>query len=225
MKMLAALPVLCLFAASSALATVVDWRLDPLGTVGTTDSASHAFLSSSSSNSGNGYGVEWQSHIPLGQYHEFGQTAPGSAGLADHQRRENGYFSIQSVQLDVTSIFPQGVTEEKLQLGSVHDTSNDAFATLSTPTLRDSGEQTEEIRVRPSDMVFASIANLTNSKLTSFGSVSGTLMTVAFQATLTPVPEIGALFPIIGLVAAVAVTQFLRRRRIAQARAASLDAN
>jgi hypothetical protein len=50
-------------------------------------------------------------------------------------------------------------------------------------------------------------------------------MTVAFQATLTPVPEISALFPIIGLVAAVAVTQFLRRRRIAQLRAASLDAH
>jgi beta-lactamase regulating signal transducer with metallopeptidase domain len=74
-------------------------------------------------------------------------------------------------------------------------------------------------------MVFASIANLTNGKLISAGSVSGTLMTVAFQATLTPVPEISALFPIIGLVAAVAVTQVLRRRRIAQVRAASLDAN
>ena len=225
MKMLAALPVLCLFAASSALATVVDWRLDPNRTAGTADSASHAFLSSSSSITGNGYAVEWQSHIPLGQYHEFGQTASGSVGLADHQWRENGYFSIQSVQLDVNSILPQGVIDEKLQLGSVHGTSNDAFAILGSSTLRDSRVQTEGINGGPSDMVFASIANLTNGKLISAGSVSGTLMTVAFQATLTPVPEISALFPIIGLVAAVAVTQFLRRRRIAQVRAASLDAN
>ena len=223
MKTLAALPILCLLAASSALATVVDWRLDPHRTAGTADSASHAFLSSSSSITGNGYAVGWQSHIPLGQDHEFGQTASGSVGLADHQWRENGYFSTQSVQLDVNSILPQGVTDEKLQLGSVHGASNDAFATLGSSTLRDSGEQTGEISVRPSDMVFASIANLTNSKLTSAGSVSGTL--IAFQATLTPVPEIGALFPIIGLVAAVAVTQFLRRRRMAQVRAASLDAN
>ena len=225
MKMLAALSFLCLFATSSALATVVDWSFDPNGTAGTADSASHAFLSSSSSIRGNAYVVEWQSHIPLGQYHEFGQTAPGSAGLADHQWRENGYFSTQSVQLDVNSILPQGVADEKLQLGIVHGTSNDALAILRSSTLRESGVQTEGISGRPSAMVFASIANLTNGKLLSAVSISGTLMTVAFQATLTPVPEISALFPIIGLVAAVAVTQFLRRRRMAQVRAASLDAN
>ena len=225
MKMLAALSCLCLFAASSAPATVVYWNLDPNGTAGTADPASHTFLSPSSSTTAHGYAVEWQSHIPLGLYHEFGQTVPGSVGLADHQRRENGYFSTQSVQLDVNSILPRGVSDEKLQLGSVHSPSNDAFAILGSSTLRDSGVQTEGISGRPSDMVFASIANLTNGKLTSAGSVSGTLMTVAFQATLTPVPEISALFPILGLVAAVAVTQFLRRRRIAQLRAASLDAH
>ena len=207
MKMLAALSFLCLFAASSAPATVVSWNLDPNGTADTSDSASHTFLSTSSSTTAHGYAVEWQSHIPLGLYHDFGQTAPSSVGLADHQWRENGYFSTQSVQLDVNSIVPR------------------AFAILGSSALRDSGVQTEGIGGRPSDMVFASIANLTNGKLTSAGSVSGTLMTVAFQATLTPVPEISALFPIIGLVAAVAVTQFLRRRRIAQLRAASLDAH
>ncbi len=73
----------------------------------------------------------------------------------------------------------------------------------------------------PSDVVFASIANLTNGKFISVGSLSGAVMPVAFQATLAPVPEISALFPIIGLIAAVAVTQVLRRRRIAQLRAAT----
>ena len=225
MKMLAALSFLCLLAASSAMATVVYWNLDPNGTAGAADSANHTFLSPSSSITASGYAVEWQPHIPLGLDHEFGQTASGSVGLTDHQWRENGYFSTQSVQLDVNSIFPQGVTDEKLQLGSVHSTSNDAFAILRSSTLRESGVQTEGISGRPSAMVFASIANLTNGKLISAVSVSGSLMTVAFQATLTPVPEISALFPIIGLVAAVAVTQFLRRRRIAQLRAASLDAH
>jgi hypothetical protein len=225
MKMLAALPVLCLFAASSALATVVYWNLDPNGTAGTADSARHAFLSSSSSITGNGYAVDCQWHIPFGEYHQFGQAASGSVGLADHQWRENGYFSTQSVQFDVNSILPRAVTDERLQLGNAHSTSNDAFVILGSSTLRDSGVQAEGINGGPSDMVFASIANLTNGKLTSGDSFSGTLRTVAFQATLTPVPEISALFPIIGLVAAVAVTQFLRRRRIAQVRAASLDAN
>jgi hypothetical protein len=225
MKMLAALSLLCLLATSSAMATVVYWNLDPNGTAGTADSAIHTFLSPSSSITAAGYAVEWQSHIPLGLYHEFGQTTSGSVGLADHQRRENGYFSDQFVQLDVNSILPQGITDEKLQPGSVHSTSNDVFAILRPSALRESRVQTEGMSGRPSATVFPSIANLTNGKLISAGSVSGTLMTAAFQATLTPVPEISALFPIIGLVAAIAVTQILRRRRIAQLRAASLDAH
>jgi hypothetical protein len=145
MKMLAGLCILCLFAASSAMATVV-WNLDPNRTAGTAGSAS--------------------------------QSA-----------------------------------------------SNDAFAILGSSTFRDSGVQTEGISGRPADMVFASIADLTNGKLTSASSLSGTVMTVALQSTLTPFLEISALFPIIGLVAAVAVTQFLRRRRMAQLRAAALDAH
>jgi hypothetical protein len=42
-----------------------------------------------------------------------------------------------------------------------------------------------------------------------------------FQATLFPIPVMSVLFPIIGLIAAVAVTQLLRRRRIAQLRSSS----
>jgi hypothetical protein len=225
MKMLAALSFLCLLAASPAMATVVYWNLDPNGTAGTADSASHTFLSPRSSITERGYAVEWQPHIPFELYHEFGETTLGSVGVADHQWRENGYFSTQYVQLDINSILPQGITDEKLRLGSVQSASNNALAILRSSTLRESGVQAEGIEGRPSAMVFASIANLTNGKLVSAGSVSGTLMTVAFHAPLTPVPELSALFPIIGLIAAVAVTQVLRRRRIAQLRAASLDAH
>jgi len=224
-KILATLSFLCLFAASSARATLVYWSLDPSRTADTADSASHTFLSSSSSIAGNGYGGGWQSHTPRGEDHEFGQTVIGSAGLAQHQWRENGFLSTQPVRLDVNSILPQGDTEERLQLGSVPGISNDAFAILASSTFRDSRGPTGAINSGTSEMVLARIANLTNGKLTSPGSVSGTMMTVPFQATLTPVPEISALFPIIGLIAAVAVTQFLRRRRIAQVRASSFDPN
>ena len=40
-------------------------------------------------------------------------------------------------------------------------------------------------------------------------------------AMLVPSPAWGAIFPVIGLIAAVAVTQLLRRRRIAQLRSSS----
>ena len=45
----------------------------------------------------------------------------------------------------------------------------------------------------------------------------------AAPQSLTPVPEISVLFPILGLVAAIAVTQLLRRRRISQQRSASTN--
>ena len=39
--------------------------------------------------------------------------------------------------------------------------------------------------------------------------------------SLTPIPEISVLFPILGLVVAIALTQVLRRRRISRRRAGS----
>jgi hypothetical protein len=42
------------------------------------------------------------------------------------------------------------------------------------------------------------------------------VLPVAFRATVTAVPEMSALFPVVGLIAAVSFTQILRRRRAAQ---------
>ena len=56
-------------------------------------------------------------------------------------------------------------------------------------------------------------------------AMSGNSHTAALPslAMLAPSPEWSAIFPIIGLIAAVAVTQLLRRRRIAQLRSSSLS--
>jgi hypothetical protein len=53
--------------------------------------------------------------------------------------------------------------------------------------------------------------------------VNGTNRTGAISSLLmlAPTPERSAIFPIFGLVAAVAITQLLRRRRIAQIRSIS----
>jgi hypothetical protein len=42
------------------------------------------------------------------------------------------------------------------------------------------------------------------------------ILPVAFRATVTAVSEMSALFPVVGLIAAVSFTQILRRRRAAQ---------
>jgi hypothetical protein len=46
---------------------------------------------------------------------------------------------------------------------------------------------------------------------------------IKFAMTLTPVPEMDALYPIVGLLAAVAFTHVLRRRRSAQLQTIALD--
>jgi hypothetical protein len=42
------------------------------------------------------------------------------------------------------------------------------------------------------------------------------VLPVAFRATVAALPEMSALFPVVGLIAAVSFTQILRRRRVAQ---------
>ena len=184
MKMLAALSFLCLFAASSAagdgrcIGTLTPTGLQALRTSASHDCSSRRALQSRR----HGYAVEWQSHIPLGQYHEFGQTTSGSVGLADHQWRENGYFSTQSVQLDVNSILPQGVIDEKLQLGSVHSTSNERlgyFWALPRSATRECKPRESAAALRT--WFSRALPILRTIKLTSAGSVSGTLMTCRFS--------------------------------------------
>jgi hypothetical protein len=70
-------------------------------------------------------------------------------------------------------------------------------------------------------MTFVSIANFTSYKYISIGALNGSVLAFAFQAEFNAVPEMSALFPIVGLIVAIALTQLLRRRRIAQSRTAS----
>jgi hypothetical protein len=53
------------------------------------------------------------------------------------------------------------------------------------------------------------------------GSSEGGFEEWSLVDNMTPVPEVSALFPIIGLLVAVSITQLLRRRRVAQLHAIS----
>ena len=131
MKMLAALSFLCLFAASSALATVVSWSLDPNGTAGHCGFRQPRFPLVELFNHGKRLCGRMAVAYPARSNITSSAKPPRvSSGWPAISGSENGYFSTQSVQLDVNSILPQGVTDEKLQLGSVQSTSNDAFAIL-----------------------------------------------------------------------------------------------
>ncbi len=223
-KSLAALSFLCVFAATSAWATVVTWDLNPNGIEGAVGSTSQTFTSSGYSITANGYTVGWPTSTPLGLYYKnqgSGETGLGIVGPADHELQGNGWYPTQFIQFDVSSIIAQGFTDGKLQIGSVQSSSNDTFVIWGSSALGDPGTQIGGVYTSSSDMLFVSIANFTDYDFISIGALSGDVLPVAFQATLAPVPEMSALFPIVGLVAAIAITQILRRRRIAQLRAGS----
>jgi hypothetical protein len=219
MKLLAAICFLCLFAASPVRATIVSWNLDGDKTEGTTDFASHS--SAEPLVAGSGYMVDWPSGSPLAPYyvnHGFDQSALEIVDPPSHQWQENKYFS---AQIDVGFILSKGLTDVKLQVGSIQNLTNEPLAIWGTSNIGDSDVQTGGINNGTVDFVSANMANFANEKFTSIGALGAAAMPAAFQATLTPVPEMSALFPIVGLIAAIALTQILRRRRMAQLRATS----
>ncbi len=222
-KTLAALSVICTFAVSSAWATVVTWNLNPSGAEGEVGSSSQTFTSSGYNITAYGYTVG-SPVTPLGLYFKnqgTDETGLGIVGPADHELQGNGVSPLQFIQLDVSSILAAGFTDGKIEIGSVQAGSNDTFVILGSSTLGDPGQQIGGVYDNSSDMVFLSIADFASYKFISIGALSGDVLPVAFQATLAPVPEISALFPIIGLVVAVSLTQLLRRRRMAQLRSGS----
>lgn len=224
---LAALSFLCVFTATSAWSTVVTWNLNPSATEGAVGSTSKTFTSSGYSITASGYTVGWPTHTPLGLYYknQGGNLGLGVTSTSDHELQGNGWYPTQFIQFDVSSIIDLGFTDGKLQIGSVSGSSNDTFVIWGSSTLGDPGSQIGGVYTSSSNLLFVNIADFANYDFISIGALSGGVLPVAFQATLAPVPEMSALFPIVGLVAAIAITQILRRRRIAQLRAGSPGGN
>ncbi len=218
-KALAILSFLVVFAASSAWATVVTWNLNPGNAEGSVGSTSQTFSSSGYDITAYGYTVGSTS-TPLGLYYKTsGADLPGLGitSTSDHQLQGNGWYPTAFIQLDVSSILAQGFTDGQIQIGNVYN--NETFVIWGSSTLGDPGQQIGGTYTSADSLKFLSISDFTNYKYISIGAITGGVLPVAFQATLAPVPEMSALFPIVGLIVAIAITQILRRRRIAQLRA------
>jgi hypothetical protein len=204
--------------ASPAWSTVVTWNLNPSGSEGAVGSSSTTFTSSGYTIGASGYTVGWP-NTPLGLYFKnqgFDETGLGVVGPADHELEGSGGFPSQFIQLNVSLIIAQGFSDGKIEIGSVQGGSNDTFAIFGSSTQGVRGQQIGGTYNSSSDLTFLSIANFANFKFISIGALSGDVLPVAFQATIAAVPEMSALFPIIGLIIAVSVTQLLRRRRVSR---------
>lgn len=224
-KVLATLSLLCVFARSSAWATIVTWSLNPSGTEGAVGWTNQIFSSSGYDVTAYGYTVGYP-NTPLSLYYKTsGADLPGLGVTAtsDHQLQGNGWYPTSFIQLDVSSLLAQGFTDGQVQVGNVYG--SESFAIWGSSSLGDPGQQIGGLYTSSSNLSFISIADFSSYQYLAIGAVAGGVLPVAFQATLAPIPEIGALFPIIGLIVAIAITQILRRRRIAQLRASSSSAH
>jgi hypothetical protein len=220
-KELAALFLIWAFASSSAWATIVTWSLNPSGTEGDAGSTNQTFSSSGYDLTAYGYTLGYP-NTPLGLYFKTSGTdlpGLGVTATSDHELQGNGWYPTTFIQLDVSSLLAQGFTEGQVQVGNI--SGSDSFAIWGSSSLGDRGQQIGDLYTTSSNLNFISIADFSSYDYLAIGAVTGGVLPVAFQATFAPIPEIGALFPIIGLIVAIAITQILRRRRIAQLRASS----
>jgi hypothetical protein len=198
-----ALRTLCcagLLTACSAWATVVTWQLNPIGDNGslvTKDVAQPAYTSTARG-FGNTAGTDASNQLSF-------KSAPESqaASLADVVS-ENLEVSANNIQLESR----EALSQADAQISAVSAPSNDSFLVVDSqpqPVLQSGGALAHAF-----DEEFVSVPTI------QFASTALGSKDVQVSSPTAIVPEMSALFPIVGLIAAVSFTQILRRRRAAQ---------
>jgi hypothetical protein len=214
-KALAALSIIYVFSAASASAVLVTWNLNPSGLNQDAGSTHVTFTQLGYSITAYGYTNSNGTGSPLNLFYKnggFDETGLGIVGPSDHELQGSGSQPLQFITLDISALLATGkVFDGAIELGSVQSSSNDTFNIYGSNTLGTLGSQIGGTYNSTSDQVFLTLASFGSYNYISVGSVSGDMLPIAFQANC--IPEISALFPIVGLVAAVSFTQLLRRRR------------
>ena len=222
-KALVALSGLLFFAASSASAVLVTWNLNPQGLEQPVGSNSLTLTQWGYSITAYGWTLDPAGDTPLGLYFKnqgFDETGLGVIGTTNHELEGLSGMPLQYIQLDLGALLATGkVFDGKLQIGSVQGNSNDTFNFYGSNALGTLGTQIAGTFDTTSDLLFLNIPDFGAYRYISIGAASGDVLPVAFQANC--IPEMSALFPIVGLIAAVSFTQLLRRRRSANLSAGS----
>ena len=205
-----------IFTAASASAVLVTWDLNPKGLDKDAGSSNVTITEYGRSITAYGWTINPSGDTPLGLYYKnqgFDETGLGIIGPSDHELQSSGGLPLQYIQLDLGVLLATGkVFDGKLQIGSVQSSSNDTFSIYGSSTLGTLGTKISGTFDSSSDLLFVSIPDFGAYRYISIGSLSGDVLPVAFQAFC--IPEMSALFPIVGLIAAVSFTQLLRRRRM-----------
>jgi hypothetical protein len=211
--------------ACSAWATLVTWELNPNNTNGAVGSSSLDLTQSGFTITARGYDnvsgpdtlhqLYFKSQGPIDGAGEHGL---GLVGTLNNELQTSGGTPSNYIQLDLRSIISQGFTNFQLSVGSIQ--AGESFLLFGSNTQGQLGTQIGGAFGSAFDDQFVSITGTYDFISVAAGSMD--VLPVAFRATITPVPEMSALFPVVGLIAAVSCTQILRRRRAAQKTASIL---
>jgi hypothetical protein len=206
---------------SSASAALVTWEFNPSGLNQAAGTGTLTYLQSGApltvtgrGNLANGAtGVD-----PLEQLYYKNEPPHGGAterglGIANSDAHELNIFPngtpVQYMQLDLRALLAQGFMNGELAVGSMQN--GEGFRLF--------GSNIEGALGMPLpgtwtglafDANFVAIPSFGSFNFVSIAAASGRILPIAFRAE--PIPELSALLPILGLLAAVGGTQLARRR-------------
>ncbi|HSP64450.1 MAG TPA: hypothetical protein VLQ90_15780 [Pyrinomonadaceae bacterium] len=215
------------FAASSAWATLVTWELNPNNLNQNVGSSSHSYTISGLVGLAGGqatigasgfdnvtgpdtpHDLFYKSGGPIGGGSEHGL---GIVGTTDNELQLNPDGSpAQYIQLDLRSILGQGFTGGEIEVGSIQ--SGESFRIFGSNTQGTLGTQLGSTFGSSFDEKFVAVPSFGTFQFISIAAGAVDVLPIAFRANFTPVPEMNALLPILGLITAISSTTILRRRR------------
>ena len=221
---LRALGLATVLAASSAGAAIV-WDLNPQNQDGVVLGTSQTFTEQGYTITARGYddsdtdGIGTATNLYFKNRPPDGGANESGLGLANsphHEVNGSANGTLNFIQLDLSSIISQGATGFQIAVTSLQE--GESFQLFGSNTegmlgTAISGSYTG-LQFDDKFVPVTDLGSFTFLSVAGFGEGSNVLPS-RFSAEITPIPEVGTVMPIAGLLVAIGATHVLRRRRAA----------
>jgi len=200
---------------ASARATIV-WDLNPDHLNAPVGGSSHTYTSSGFSitaygfdnNAGIGtaHDLYYKNQGPIGGAVEMGL---GLVNTPSNELQANLHF----IQFDFTAALAAGMMNGQLSVGSIQP--GESFAIFGSNTLGTLGTQVSTLFGSSVDNQWVGIRNFGQFNYYAVMAITDDVLPIAVRGDFPAIPEMNALFPVVGLVGGLIATSLLRRRRSA----------
>jgi len=191
--------------AGSAWATVVTWQLN--ASLNAATEPSQAGYTATARGIGDAPSTDASHEYSFRSAPQSAAASESSSPLTDALKNKAGNVNVQ--QESSTALF---------QNSAVSTRPDESLLVASNPSARPATEL-DEAMAKTFDEEFVSVPTVqfaATAPSSQAAAVASSMSAMSSGPEPMPVPEMGALFPIVGLIAAVSCTQILRRRRAAQ---------